>query len=264
MPRVLSNNIQIHFERFGKGPPLLLVGGYGQNKLVWKNYFKPLSLYFDVIAFDNRGSGQTESPNPPYSIKIMVEDIIGLMEKLEIEQACFLGQSMGTVIIQTLCSLYPNKVKKAVLCAPFCKLPANSIEQGKVLLELFNKGVDKKTLFRLKASWTLSCKTIEKPGGIEQFLDLIIKDPHPMSSKGLIGQSTALFSCNTRSLLPTITQPLLLLVGERDITTPPHCAQEILENVPNCHMHQFEKMGHLFSWEIPDKVVEKTLSFLNR
>ena len=262
MPHALVNNIQIHYERFGSGPPLFLVGGYGQHKLAWKAYFDPLAKYFDVIAFDNRGAGQSDAPKTPYSIELFADDIAGVMDALEIKSAHFIGQSMGTIIIQQLCSTQPTRVNKAILCAPFAKLPAASIQKGRTLLEFLAQGVDRNMLLRLNASWMLSNHRIEEPGGVEGFLEMMNRDPYPQTPEGLVGQSRALFACDLRPKLPAITHPLLLLVGGQDLATPPYCADEILDQIQNGKLHTFKNMGHLFPWEIPDQVIEKAFSFL--
>ena len=155
MPHVKANDLQLHYESYGEGTPLILIAGYAQNKLVWQDYFQPLSKKFQVIAFDNRGSGQTDSPNEPYSIQMFAEDTAALMDALQIESAHFMGQSMGTLIIQQLCLNHPDKVRKAILCAPFAKLPPISCHKGKTLIEMYEQGIDRKLLLKLNAYWML-------------------------------------------------------------------------------------------------------------
>lgn len=262
MPHVKANGIRIHYETFGDGPPLFLIGGYTQHKLAWKDYFGPLSKKFQVVAFDNRGSGQTDSPNEPYSIKMLSQDTAALMEELQIENAHFMGQSMGSAIIQKLCLNYPEKVRKAILCAPFAKLPPISSHKGRTLLDLLASGADKRMLLKLNASWMLSNDFIREPGNDEVFIEMSMQDPFPQSMEGLMGQADALFACDLRREIHQIPHEMLLLVGGKDIATPPYCAEEIANKVKNARIHTFTEMGHFFPWEIPEHVIKKALPFL--
>lgn len=264
MPHIQAGDIRLYYEIHGSGPPLFLVGGYTQHCLAWQHYFEPLSKHFQVIAFDNRGSGQSDAPNEPYSILMFAEDTVALMEALEIKSAHFLGQSMGTAIIQKLCLLHPDKVKKAILAAPFAHLPPISRHKAQTMLELLQDGVDQKKLIKLNASWMLSNRFIEDPSNVEQFIQMFLHDPYPQSPEGILGQADALFACDLRKDLSNIPHELLLLVGEHDIVTPPYCAKEIAENVQRAQVHTFKGMGHMFPWEIPEKVTKKVVEFLSQ
>jgi len=262
MPHIKANGIRIHYETFGKGPPLILIGGYNQHKGVWQDYFIPLSKKFRVIAIDNRGSGQSDAPNEPYSIRMFARDTAALMENLEIENAHFMGQSMGSAIILKLCLNHPEKVRKAILCAPFAKLPPIATHRGKTLLKLLEMGTDMRMLYKLNASWMLSNAYIEENGNEERFVNSMLHDPFPQSMEGLLGQADALFSCDLRREIHQIPHELLLLVGGKDIATPSYCAKEIADKAQNARIHTFPEMGHLFPWEIPNHVIDQALSFL--
>ena len=261
MPSVLANDIHIHYEIYGEGPPLLLITGFAQNHLAWKDCIPLLAKHFQVIAFDNRGSGQTDAPIESYSIKLFAEDTIALLDALEIESTHILSKSMGTLITQQLCLDHPDRVKRCVCCAPFAHFPPIARYYVKTQLKLISEGVPREKLMELAAAWLLSNSFIDTPGNVEQFLKEIRQDPYPMTMEGLVGQADALFSADLRSEIEKIAHHLLLLVGELDINTPVYCAKEIEKKASSCKMHIFKGKGHLFVYEIPEQVCKYALEF---
>ncbi len=79
-----------------------------------------VSKSFKTIIFDNRGAGRTDKPDIEYSIKMMADDTVGLMDALNFKRAHILGLSMGGMIAQEIAFNYPEKVEKLVLCSTSC------------------------------------------------------------------------------------------------------------------------------------------------
>lgn len=103
-----------------------------------------------MILLDNRGAGQTTAPKTSYTIETMADDTIALLDHLNIDQASFIGSSMGTAIIQTIAYKYPDRIDKGALIAPFHKLPTASI------FKIATTGSLWKQMFRLSLSLILS------------------------------------------------------------------------------------------------------------
>lgn len=264
MPHVKANEIQIHYEETGQGEPLILIHGLAQNSLYWTRCIPHLKDHFRVITIDLRGSGDTDAPEESYSISLMAQDIEALMDALSIPSANFIGVSMGTLVLQELCITHVNRVKKAILCAPFAHLPAIARHNLKMQIKLMGYGVPLSTLRELNIPWLLSEKFISLPGNVERFLEELLHDPFPITMEGVMGQIDALLEADFRNHLDQITQPLLLLAAEQDIDTPVWCAREIQQKAANADLHIFKEMGHMFLYEIPDKAMKKALQWLLR
>ncbi len=76
-----------------------------------------------MIVFDTRGSGRTDKPDIPYSIEMMVEDTINLLDLLGIKRTHFIASSMGSRIALVLAAKYPERVKSLVLHVAFHRVP---------------------------------------------------------------------------------------------------------------------------------------------
>ncbi|NGX26293.1 MAG: putative non-heme bromoperoxidase BpoC [Chlamydiae bacterium] len=262
MPHLKANDLRIYYESHGDGPPLILISGFMQNLLSWEKCIPILSKHFRVIAFDNRGTGQTDAPEDSYSIEMFAQDTVALMDALDIESAHFMGSSMGTLIIQQLCLSHPEHVKKAVLCAPFSYFPPIAQHNVKMQLQLLGEGVTRQKLLELNMAWLFSNQFLSLPGNKEKFLTDALTDPYPAPMEGLLGQADALLSADLREQIKRIPHHILLLVGENDIDTPVYCAEYMKNAIPNCQMRIFKEMGHRFLYEIPEEATKRALKFL--
>src|SRR5690349_18217962 len=117
MPKTTSNGIELYYEIYGEGKPLVLISGLGYSLWQWHRVVPLLAEHFQVITFDNRGVGQSEKPAGPYSAQILAADTVGLLDALQIERAIILGHSMGGFIAQALALDFPGRVEKLILCS---------------------------------------------------------------------------------------------------------------------------------------------------
>jgi pimeloyl-ACP methyl ester carboxylesterase len=76
MPKVKVNDIEIYHEIHGNGFPFLLIEGLSYSTWMWFKQIPEFSKHFQVIVFDNRGSGKTDKPDIPYSIQLFTKDPI--------------------------------------------------------------------------------------------------------------------------------------------------------------------------------------------
>jgi pimeloyl-ACP methyl ester carboxylesterase len=120
MQKFNSAGVEIAYEVWGEGPPVLLIHGFASNAFVnWRDthWVKVLTeAGHQVIAFDNRGHGQSEKLYDPelYSAQIMAEDAKRLLDHLNIAQADVMGYSMGARITAFLTMTHPTRVRRAV------------------------------------------------------------------------------------------------------------------------------------------------------
>ena len=93
MPKVKIGDINMYYEIHGEGKPLVLIPG-GPGRMGWAPQIREFSQKYQVISFDNRGEGQTDAPNYPYSTEMMVEDTAGLLDTLGVDKGHLQGFAM--------------------------------------------------------------------------------------------------------------------------------------------------------------------------
>ena len=120
MPREHVGDIDIHYEIHGEGEPVLLIAGYTSGGGGWFLQIPALAKEYSVVAFDNRGTGQTDKPDAPYTMDTMADDAVGLLDALGIGAAHILGTSMGGRIAQNIAIRHPQKVISLILACTGC------------------------------------------------------------------------------------------------------------------------------------------------
>jgi len=117
MPEMAFQDRRIHHDEYGKGAPLILIPGLGQDNATWGFQVPVFSKSFRVIAPDNRDAGRSFRSSAPYSSEDMADDLIGLMDRLWINRSHLLGVSMGGMIAQHMALKAPDRFISMVLAS---------------------------------------------------------------------------------------------------------------------------------------------------
>ena len=218
-----------------------------------------------LIIFDNRGIGNTTSGDEKvYSIGLFANDTAGLLEALKISKADVLGWSMGGAIAQELALNYPDRIGKLIVYASFCG-PIESVRPSQeVLNALTNEtGTAEDRIERFLPLIFSEKWRNENPN----YLEGIPKTTETISNQTLSHQLKAIVNwagiCNK---LTNITQPTLVIVGTKDIATPPANSLQIMEQIPGSWLVQMKEGGHGLMYQYPEqfsKIVETFLENTN-
>jgi pimeloyl-ACP methyl ester carboxylesterase len=117
MPKAKIGEIQINYEEYGQGTPLIMILGLGQDIATWGFQISEFSNHFRLIIFDNRDSGKSSLCSEFYSTETMARDCTGLMDYLGIDRAHILGTSMGGMIAQQVALNAPERVINLILAS---------------------------------------------------------------------------------------------------------------------------------------------------
>jgi len=116
-----SDGVRIAYVDEGEGEPILLIHGFASNVATnWRDahWLRALAkAKRRVIAYDNRGHGQSEKLYDPklYGAPTMAEDARRLLDHLKIERTDVMGYSMGARIAVFLTLRYPERVRSLIL-----------------------------------------------------------------------------------------------------------------------------------------------------
>lgn len=264
MPNIKINDIQMTYEIHGQGEPLVLIQGFTCNRLFWKDYLPLLSQHFQVLVFDNRGSGQTDAPAGPYNMKMLAKDTVELMHALKWESAYMIGHSMGGAIVQQICLDFPKAIKKGMVCASFNKVPPKSLLQIATRAKLAQSGLSRELLLTNSLPWLYSNDFLSNEENVKMAVGRALLDPYPQSITGFLAQADALRQYDNTHLLHQIQTPLLIVHGEEDIYTPIEGAEILASEIPNAELYIFERQGHVFTAEKMSEVVELIMQYFLR
>lgn len=117
MPKAKVGDIQIYYEEYGEGPPLIMILGLGQDTATWGFQILEFSKHFRLILLDNRDSGRSSHCSETYTTETMACDVLGLMDQLGIGRTHLLGTSMGGMIAQQVALMAPKRVISLILAS---------------------------------------------------------------------------------------------------------------------------------------------------
>jgi pimeloyl-ACP methyl ester carboxylesterase len=253
----------MYYEAHGEGQPLLLISGLGDDLDVWGSQLPAFARKHRVITFDNRGSGRTDAPDAPYSIRMMAEDTVGLMNALGIEKAHVLGVSMGGYIAEELAITYPGCVASLVLATtsvgPY--LVKISILQAWAREAL--RDMRPLTFFQIMLPFMFNDRSFEAPGVLEMAVGTIAghssTPPHILAR-----QMTACVEHDARDRIGRVTAPTLVLAGKEDPFVPFSLSEELAASIPNARLRVLDGGGHGFNGATADKFNRAVLEFLEQ
>lgn len=116
---ILANGIsQRYYRSGGEKPALILLHGFSESGLSWSRVAKALEADYDLILPDARGHGLSGGPETGYSQELLVQDVVGLIHALHVQQAALLGHSNGALTAAHLAADHPELVRALVLEDP--------------------------------------------------------------------------------------------------------------------------------------------------
>ena len=261
--------VRIHYQEAGdeKAPPIILIHGFISSNLVWNEVFLPLAnAGFRVIAPDLPGYGYSDKPSDGrYTIDAQAYAVLGLMDRLGIDQATIVGASYGGAIAATIALDYSERVAKLILVGAV----SNDQPKKKLLLRLAGVPLlgDIATPLFLGSRWILRKRT----------QDVYRRLGYPLDERKLEARHHLLETANThRAMIRTIRrweadrisreaslirQPTLLVWGEEDTHIPISEAFRLRDAIPNSRLTVFRNCGHLPPTEYPEKFVEVVAGF---
>ena len=268
MPKIKAGDIQINYERNGKGQPLLLITGIGYGKWFWHKIVPGLAEKFQVITFDNRGAGETGKPAGPYTISMMANDTANLLEALELENVHIMGHSLGGFIAQELGVYRPDLVNRLILASTNFggkKVVPTTPEAYKILT---NRQGDPVELVRRGIAVACAPGFEERqPQVVQELLNYRFTGPVPaeqFSAQVAAGEGTsALTDQQVNERMAALRMPVLVLFGEEDRVVPPENAVLMAEKLPDARVKIIPNTGHIFPIEDPEATIQAMVEFLS-
>lgn len=95
--KIFVNGIEMYYEKYGEGRPLVLVHGNGVDHNEFKNSIWLLRKYFTVYAVDSRDHGLSSKVDELH-YRDMADDMVAFMEQLDLEDVVYFGHSDGAII----------------------------------------------------------------------------------------------------------------------------------------------------------------------
>lgn len=259
MTIISTKELDIYLERsspreYGQ---IFYIGGTGGDLRNRPNQLdSPLTEFFEVISYDQRGLGQTSKPSGDYSMQQYADDAADILDELNIEKITVMGVSFGGMVAQELIKRHPNKVSKLVLA---CTSSGGEGGSSYPLHELESLDADTKTELGIKINdHRLTEEWIETNQSLWDSIKEEAKkrQAYKADPRNLMKQLLARKNHNTFSSLSDINIPVFLMGGKYDGIAPMSNMEAMHKEIKNSKL-KFYEGGHLFL--IQDKQAFKDL-----
>ncbi len=258
-----SDGIRLHYETHGAGDPVLLIMGLGSNAYGWHRTIPWLAERYEVIAFDNRGTGRSDVPDGAYTIAQMANDAATVLDAVGRDVAHVVGASLGGMIAQRLALTVPARCRSLVL---ICTTPggvAAARAGDDVLAAMVSGGGDPDELYRRNA-WFLYGEDTRARHTERIEEDLVQRNKIPTSPTGYIGQLQAAMTHDAWSELSRLALPTLVIHGDADLLVPTTNGRLLAERIPGAELVIVPGAGHMLQADGGDVVRDALLEFFAR
>lgn len=242
---VLNTGLQTAYYDVGQGEPFVFVHGFTGSKLDFQDQLSWFAESHRVIAFDQRGHGESSNIGP-YSLYGLVADLISFLDALDIDRCHILGHSLGGMVVLRALLTHPQRFQSAVLMdtAPYAvqlfeskiqaHLDALVQTQGCSALVEGMQGQPQPPAIQ---------RGIEYLGEAEHWRRIRVKleqmDPDAFVSLG----ATLAEQPSILNNLAAISLPTTIMVGAQDqpFLQP---AKDLATHLPNAHLVTIEDAAH--------------------
>lgn len=200
------NGIQMYYEIYGSGKPLVLIhGGGGSILFDYKEIISRFENKFQLIGIDLQNHGMTDHRDIPETFEEDADDVAALLKELNIEKASFWGFSNGGSTVMQLAHRHPKIIDKLIVASAFYK--KNGMMDG-----FFESMIDV-TLESMPE--LLKINFLNLNPDFSKLENMFDKDSKRMQT----------FEDWDEKILTSIKAPTLFISGDKDIIKPEHVVE---------------------------------------
>ncbi len=245
---------------WGDGPTVLIVHGLCDMPRSFAMLMEELvNLGYRCLAYDLANGKDDDAFLGRYRHEDFVDDLVALLDHQQLSQVDIMGSSFGSTITLHGLVRHPTRFRKAVLQGGFARRPIMRIERGLSRLGRYwpwrmnQLPIRKKVMEKLEAAQFVGCPP--------EVYDFLIECSGETPVRAAARRGLILDKLDLRPRLPEITQPLLLIGGDRDVLVPLECEQAVLKGVPHAQRIEFTPCGHYPQYTMPKPMAEAMHQF---
>lgn len=260
--RYTGGAVSLAYDIQGSGPLVVFLHGIGGNRTNWQEQLVHFGTKCCAVAWDARGYGGSDDPPSPLRFGDYADDMVRLLDHLRAERAHLVGLSMGGMIIQDVVGRYPARVATLTLVDTSCGFGGvpSEVRQDFLArrLEPLERGL---TPADIAPSLVTVLVAKQASSAVRERLRASLAALRPEPYKQAL---RAIVTTDFRSVLPRISVPTLVIVGEEDTVTPPSASEFLVRNIADAVLVKIPAAGHLTNIEQPEAFNAALETFLDR
>ena len=266
MPTEEVNGIELHYQEYGTGPAVVFLhGAGGGTQIAWFQQLPHFSRHFRCIVIDHRGFGSSTDPDQE-GPKRFVDDLEVLLDRLGIERAALIAQSMGGWTALGFAVRNPGRTSALVMCD--CVGDVDWPELHTLMEKLDEQNRDIPGLDRAYAAdfpdrdpamaLLLRIRLNAENFPLPEWLSFNVSE----SRSNLRHMPTGIRIAPDD--LQAIEAPTMFLVGDQDKIVYPEVVRMVHGQIPGSEYVEIEGCGHSVYWERPEAFNQVVGAFLRR
>ncbi|PSQ29939.1 3-oxoadipate enol-lactone hydrolase [Halobacteriales archaeon SW_6_65_46] len=264
MPTTDNGGVEIAYGVRGKrdAPTVVLCEGLGYGRWMWRWQTDALADDYRVITWDNRGTGASAVPDPPYSVAEMAGDLNAVLDATDTDAAHVVGASMGGMIALSHALDYDRAESLALLCtSPGGPKAVATPEETTTRMFGVPDDADEREAIRYKMAPAVTDGFIEtNPDLVESIVDARLASDAPPRAREAQAGAVAAFDVSDR--LGEIDVPTLVMHGTADQVLPVGNSEPLLAGIDGVESAIIDGGSHLFFIEESNRVNDRLTAFL--
>lgn len=263
MPDLALNDISLHYEIEGSGPPLLLLAGMLSDSATWGPFASLLTDRFTVIRPDNRTTGRTTPWDADVSVMQMANDALALMDHLGHSQFHVAGHSLGGLMALEIAGLAPDRVTSATVLASGRIRSPRTDGVFDALLNIRRAPMGEEMWLRSLYPWIFGQAFFKDPQNVETALAASLAYPYAQTVDAMAHQIDAFRGYRPQATLDQIITPTLVIYAGQDVMVPPSMAKPGFAAMSNLTEVTIEDAGHSIVWDATEAVAQLLAAHLD-
>ena len=257
MPIIKINGAELFYKLIdsGKEETVVFSNSLGTRQSMWAGQEEALRAHFNLLFYDTRGHGQSETTPGEYSAELLGADVLQLTAQLGITHFHFCGLSMGGLIGQWLALNGGSRIEKVILCNTSPKIGDKESWNDRIDL-VRREGLDP-VAANTAGKWFTDDFIHNEIGKVEA----VIRNFKQNSAAGYQSNCAMVRDADFREKIQNIENPVLLIAGSEDPVTTADDAREMQNQIKNAELVNL-KARHLSAYERPQEFNEAVLNFL--
>lgn len=264
---VTRDGVEIAYEQRGQpaedAPSVVLIEGLGYGRWMWRWQAAALTDDYHVLLPDNRGTGDSDAPEGPYTVTQMAADLEAVLADAGVETVHVVGASMGGMTAQE----YALSYDRAASLALFCTSPGGDDAvptPDETLARMFSvpDDADEREAIRYKMAPALSEGfPAANPELVERIVDWRLASDAPPAARE--AQAAAVEAFDASEELDAVSVPTLILHGTGDRVLPVENGELLADLLAHAETTFYEDAPHLFFVEESERVNDRLRRFLD-
>lgn len=259
---VTVNGVPLYARVEGRagGPFVALVNSLATDHRMWDAQVEALAPRFRVLRYDARGHGNSAAPPGPYTMDMLVDDLLALLEHFDASRAYVAGVSLGGLTAMAAAFRRSPRLAGIIPCACRADMPpefAQGIEARNALVREKGMGAIADVMVE---RWFTAPTRAAAPSYLETIRQMI----RNTSTAGFIACAEAIKNSGIRARVHEIGLPALFVIGDQDAAFPVDLMRAMQQEVPASDLVVIEGAGHLVNVEQPHAFNAALTGFIDR